>query len=86
MLAVRMKSLNALMKYRNDTDIETAFLAVLKNEESIQMRLMVLDYFEEMNFDRDILKTTLAGLDRRGDSAVLLRAKKYIESKQTEIE
>jgi hypothetical protein len=83
MLAVRMKSLNALMKYKNDTDIEAAFLEVLKTEESIQMRLMILDYFEEINFDRDILTTNLAGLDKRANSAVLLRAKKYIESKQT---
>jgi len=83
MLAVRIKAMNALMKYKDDTDVELAFLTVLKNEESIQMRLMILNFFEEINFNRDTLKAALAGLDIRSSSAVLLRAKKYIDNKET---
>jgi hypothetical protein len=83
MLAVRMKSLNSLLKYKNDADVEEACLEVLRQEESVQMRLLVLDYLEEVKFDRNTLKAALAGMDMRNSPAVLLKADKYIDQ-QTE--
>jgi hypothetical protein len=82
MLAVRMKSLDALLKYKNDPEVEAAFLKVLQNEKSVQLRLLALDYLEEVKFDRNKLKAALAGLDMRSSSAVLLRAKRYIDQTQ----
>ena len=84
MLAVRMKSLNALLKYRDDADVEEACLKVLRQEESVQMRLLVLDYLEQIKFDRKTLKAALAGVDMRNSPAVLLKANKYIDQ-QAEI-
>jgi hypothetical protein len=79
MLAVRMKSLDTLLKYKNDAEVEEACLRVLQQEESVQMRLMVLDHLEEIKFDRPTLKAVLSGMDLRNSPAVLLRANKYID-------
>ncbi len=79
MLAVRMKSLDVLLKYRNDAEVEEACLKVLREEESVQMRLLVLDYLEEIKFDRNTLKAALAGVDLRNSPAVMLKANKYID-------
>jgi hypothetical protein len=81
MLAVRMKALQTLLRYKADPDVQEAFLQVLQEEESVQMRLQILDYFEEIQFDRNTLKAALAGMDLRNDPAVLWRAKKYLEEK-----
>jgi hypothetical protein len=79
MLAVRMKSLNSLLKYKNDADVAEACLKVLRQEESVQLRLLVLDYLQEIKFDRNTLKAALAGVDLRNSPAVLLKADRYIE-------
>jgi hypothetical protein len=79
MLAVRMKSLNSLLKYKNDADVQEACLKVLRQEESVQLRLLVLDYLEEVKFDRNTLKAALAGVEMRDSPAVMLKANKYID-------
>lgn len=46
---VRQKSMNSLLKYSNDADIQKAFMNVLENETSVYMRISAIEYLS--NYD-----------------------------------
>lgn len=78
-LAVRLKALHILTKYANDDQIQNAFLSVLKKEESVQMRLMVLDYLTANKIDTSLIVRELSTATTRINQPILIRAQEYIE-------
>jgi hypothetical protein len=79
MQAVRMKAMSSLIKYKADNDVQDAFIRVLKEEESVQMRLTAIDYLQDTNISPDVLWSAVEHSDNKIYSAVLLKAKKYLE-------
>ena len=79
MQAVRMKAMSSLMKYKEDPEVKDAFIQVLKEEESVQMRLTAIDYLQGININPDILWSVVEHMDNKLYSAVLIKAKKYLE-------
>ncbi len=79
-LAVRLKALNILTRYANDDQIQNAFLSVLKKEESVQMRLMVLDYLTANKIDTSLMVRELSTATTRINQPILVKAQEYIEN------
>ena len=79
--AIRLKAMNSLLNYKNDPQIQQAFVQVLKEESSIKMNLMAIDYLTGSNFNVDTLKSVLSEIDPQKSTAVFVRAKEYIENK-----
>ena len=79
-LAVRQNAMRNLTKYEQEDDIKKAFLKVLKDEESVKMRLMALDYFNEYKINPDELKPLIEMENIKKSPAVWIKAKKYIEN------
>ncbi len=79
-LAVRQNAMRNLTKYQQDEDIKNAFIEVLKDEESVKMRLMALDYFAEYKIDPDELRQIVETDDIKKSPAVWIKAKKYLEN------
>jgi len=79
MLAVRMKAMSNLMNYKDDWQVQNAFLQVLKEEESVQMRLLAIDYFEATSFNPDTVWAAIKKSDIKINTPVMLRAQKYIK-------
>jgi hypothetical protein len=77
--AVRMKALFSLLKYKNDQDIQEALKKVLKEEDSVQMRLKALDYLEETKINPDILWSLLEESKAKVNPAVMRRVLKYVD-------
>ncbi len=79
-LAVRQNAMRNLTKYKQDDEIKNAFLNVLQDEESVRMRLMALDYFNEYKINPDELKPFIEMEELKKSPAVWIKAKKYIEN------
>jgi hypothetical protein len=77
---VRQKSLFSLIQYPNDTEIQNALLKVLKEEESVYMRLAAIDYLSNNKIDNTLLKQEL------GDSALKQNNAVYEKLKQLNYE
>lgn len=58
-LIVRKKCLQNLIRYPNDTEIQSALLQLLKNEKSIEMRLVAIDYLGNNNVDKQLIEQEL---------------------------
>ena len=67
---VRQKSLFSLMKYKNDQDIQDALIQLLKNEESVYMKLAAIDYLSNNDVDLTLLEESINTLDNVENSAV----------------
>jgi len=78
-LAVRMNALQNLTKYKQDEDVKSAFVKVLKDEESVKMRLTALDYFFENKIETDTIKSIMESSDLQKSPAVWIKAKRYID-------
>ena len=78
-LAVRMNAMQNLTKYEQDKDVKSAFLKVLKEEESVKMRLTALDYFFVNKIETDTIKSILETSDLQKSPAVWIKAKRYVE-------
>ena len=81
-MAVRLKAMSSLVKYKNDLEVEEAFLKTLREEESVQMRLLAIDYFEKTNFNPDTLRTVLYDLDPAKNRSIMIKANKYIKKQK----
>ncbi len=79
-LAVRQKAEETLLSYQEDPEIREAFLGVLREEESVQMRLMALEYLITNNISPDSVRTLVDQKHLQNSPAVLFRAKKYLKN------
>lgn len=76
-LPVRLGALEKLVGQRMDSTIEPAFLKVLETEESVQMRLLAIDYLAEARVAPEVVESAvLAGLPEPG-SAIFVRTQDY---------
>jgi hypothetical protein len=81
-LAVRMKAQEIVVRTPGDAAVEEALLTVLKNEESVQMRLVAIDYLTRSNVAPELLRDAVAprAPERRSD-AVYVKAMDYVNSR-----
>lgn len=77
-LPVRLKAQERLVQYRGDRIVEQALLDVLEKEESVQMRLMAIDYLTSNRVSPKVLREAIASSRPDGSSALYLRAADYI--------
>ena len=80
-MAVRLKSMSNLLKYENDPFVEDAFLKVLRDEESVKMRLLAADYLIKNQMPADSLQKALSESDILQNPAVMLKVRNYKEQK-----
>jgi len=76
-LAVRLKAMNNLISYKNDPEVEEAFLKVLKEEESVKMRLMAIDYLTENQLKADTLQKIISESNAPQNPAIMIKVKDY---------
>jgi hypothetical protein len=74
--AVRLKSMEGLLKYKIDPELQEAFLKVLSEEETIKMNLLAIDYLTKNNYNADSLKSIIEEADPKKSTAIFVRAKK----------
>lgn len=56
-IAVRFKTMESLQPYKKDQDVQQAFLNVLQKEESVQMRMLAIEYLTgEKNSSNAVMK------------------------------
>ncbi len=81
-LGVRMKAQEMLVATPGDATVETALLSVLEKEESVQMRLVAIDYLTRSNVAPDRLRDAVMPRDEGARiDAVYVRAMDYVNSK-----
>lgn len=69
-MIVRQKSMFSLLRYPNDKEIQKALLSVLRNEESVYMKLAAIDYLSNNKVNIQSLGDELNSLDPGRNSAV----------------
>ena len=74
--AVRLKSMESLMKYKMDAELQEAFIKILLEEDTIQMNLMAIDYLTKNNYNADSLRTIIDEVNPQKSTAIFIRAKK----------
>ncbi|MBZ5534630.1 MAG: zf-HC2 domain-containing protein [Acidobacteriia bacterium] len=77
-VAVRLKTESNLLNYKNDSEVQAAFLQVLRKEESVQLRLVALDYLVGNNVSQETLRAVVRDLRSQGETAVLRKAVAYL--------
>ncbi|MCM2317415.1 MAG: zf-HC2 domain-containing protein [Thermoanaerobaculia bacterium] len=81
-LGVRMKAQEMLVQTSGEAAIEAALLGVLEKEESVQMRLVAIDYLTRGNVAPDRLRDAVTPRDSGTEvDAVYVRAMDYVNSK-----
>lgn len=81
-LGVRMKAQEILVATPGDTAVEDALITVLKREESVQMRLVAIDYLTRSNVAPQRLRDAIAPREPEGRvDAVYVKAMNYVNSK-----
>ncbi len=80
-LAIRIKAMSRLIEYKKDEDIQNAFLKVLREEESVKMRLLAIDYLTEDQVSPDILQKALIESEVPQSPAVMIKMRNYLEKK-----
>lgn len=75
-LGVRLKAQEKLIEQTGDTQVQEALLSVLQTAESVQMRLLAIDYLTRQRISPDRLRQALAPAERR--DAVTLKAMNYL--------
>lgn len=78
--AVRQKAEETLTGYQNDPEIQQSLLDILRNEESVQMRLIALDYLIDNRVAPDSIRALVDNKSLQNSPAVLFKAKKYLEN------
>ena len=81
LLAVRLKSMESLVKYKIDPELQEAFIKVLLQEDNMKMNLMAIDYLTKNNFNPDSLKSIIEESAPQKSAAILIRAKKTSQIK-----
>jgi hypothetical protein len=77
-VAVRLKTESNLLNYKGDSEVQAAFLQVLRKEESVQLRLVALDYLVGNNVSQETLQGIVQDLRSQGETAVLRKAVAYL--------
>ena len=72
-LAVRQEALAILADRLGDPDVQTAMLATLRDDDSVQMRLLALDSLAAHRIDRNRIREVIREQARPGDEALLVR-------------
>jgi hypothetical protein len=80
-MAVRLKSMSNLLKYENDPFVQNAFIKVLRDEESVKMRLLAADYLINNQIPADSLQKALSESEIMQNPAVMLKVSNYAEQK-----
>ena len=78
-LAVRLKALTILSDQLHQPGVESAVLATLREDDSVQMRLLALDYLAAESIDADRIREVIRENERPGDEALLVRLADYDE-------
>jgi hypothetical protein len=76
-LAVRMKSLTILSDQLHEPQVESAVLQTLRDDESVQMRLLALDYLATHAVDRDRIRDAIEQSPQTGEGALEVRLSEY---------
>jgi hypothetical protein len=76
-VAVRLKAQTILSSQKKDPEIQSAFLKVLRHEESVQMRLAALDYLVDQ-LKPETLKGVIEELRSEEDAPLRARAAAYV--------
>ena len=66
-----------VIKSDPDEELQMAMMVVLTSEESVQMRLLAMDYVAESGLSEERFGDVLDRIERRGDQPLLIRAAKY---------
>jgi hypothetical protein len=80
-LPVRIKVMSSLIEYKNDKAVQNAFLKVLREEKSVKMRLLAIEYLTNEQVSEDILQQALNESEVAQSPAVLIKMRKYLENK-----
>jgi hypothetical protein len=80
-LAIRMKAMSRLIDYKKDTNVQEAFLQILREEESVKMRLLAIDYLTEDQVSPDMLEKALNESDVPQSPAVMIKMRNYLEKR-----
>lgn len=67
---VRQKSMSSLLQYAPDENLHQAFFTVLKNEQSVYMRLAAIDYLSENYTGENQINSELRGYNYNKNSTV----------------
>lgn len=78
-LATRMKAMSGLIEYKNDDEIKNAVLKVLREEESVKMRLLAINYLTNIQVSPDILQQALNESAVTMSPAVMIKMRNYLE-------
>jgi hypothetical protein len=78
-LAVRLKAMDGLVNYQSDPQVEKTFLNVLREDESVKMRLMAIDYLTKHQVSPDSLRLSISESKAPGSPAVMMRVNKYLK-------
>jgi hypothetical protein len=78
-LAIRMKAISGLTDYKNDNEIKEAFLKVLREEESVKMRLLAIDYLTKIQVAPDTLQQALNESEVTMSPAVMIKLRNYLD-------
>ncbi len=73
-LAVRLRALSILSDYGRNPKIQEALLAVLRGEQSVQMRMLAMDTLAAADLSPERVARVQEEVGRQNDRAVLLRA------------
>jgi len=76
-LPVRLKAMTTLLDYAKDDQIEEAFLKILRQEESMQMRLLAIDYLTQNKIDGHTLERELGAATTQNNTAILMKVRAY---------
>lgn len=81
MAAVRLKSMEGLLKYEMDSELQEAFVKVLLEEKTMKLNLLAIDYLAKNNYNADSLRSILEEIDPQKSTAIFIRANKNIKNK-----
>ena len=79
-LGVRLEAQAKLVERPGDPEVADALLAVLEREESVQMRLVAIDYLTRSRVDPQRLEKAVEAGEPAGRAAVRVKAQDYIAS------
>lgn len=78
-LAVRLQALTLLSDQLDRPEVKTAVLAVLRDDDSVQMRLLALDFLAEHRVDRARIRQVIGESERPGNEALVVRLSEHEE-------
>ena len=74
---MRLQALTILSDRLDDPHVETAVLATLRDDDSMQMRLLALEYLAGHRVNRNLIREAIKKSERPNDRALLVRLTEY---------